>query len=52
MPARRHLAAQAMVEYLVVACMLVLAVSILAVFLYTFRENSGRILDLMASDYP
>jgi hypothetical protein len=43
---------QAMVEYMVVACMFVLAISVLAVFLYAFRENSGRILDLMASDYP
>lgn len=43
---------QAMVEYLVVACMFVLTISVLAVFLYAFRENSGRILDLLASDYP
>jgi hypothetical protein len=43
---------QAMVEYMVVACMLVLAISVLAVFLYAFRENSGRVLDLVASDYP
>jgi hypothetical protein len=41
-----------MVEYLVVVCMSVLALSDLAVLLYAFRENSGRILDLMASDYP
>lgn len=43
---------QAMVEYMVVACMFILAISVLAVFLYSFREDSGRILDLMASDYP
>ena len=43
---------QAMVEYIVVACMFVLAISVLAVFLYAFRENSGRILFLMASDWP
>jgi uncharacterized protein (UPF0333 family) len=49
---KRRKRGQAMVEYMVVACMLVLAVSVLAVFLYAFRENSGRILDLMASDYP
>ena len=54
MPAERKASGrgQAMIEYLVVACMFVLAVSALEVFLYAFRENSGRVLDLVASDYP
>ena len=43
---------QAMVEYLIVAATLILAVAVLAVFLFSFRENSSRVLDLVASDYP
>jgi hypothetical protein len=43
---------QAAVEYVILAGMMLAAVTILAVFLYTFRENSGRVLDLVASDYP
>jgi len=45
-------AGQAMIEYAITAGMLVLAVSILAVFLYAFREYGGRVLDLVASEYP
>jgi hypothetical protein len=37
---------------MIVAGMLVLSVTILAVFLYTFREHSGRVLDLVAFEYP
>jgi hypothetical protein len=43
---------QVMIEYLVVAAMLLATVSILAVLLYTFKEQSGRVLDLAASEYP
>lgn len=43
---------QAMVEYLAVSVMLIAAVAIMAVVLYTFRENSGRVLDLVAYEYP
>ena len=43
---------QTMVEYLVVAAMLTVMVSILALLFYVFKENGGRILDLAASDYP
>jgi hypothetical protein len=41
-----------MVEYIVVAAMLLAAVAILAVFLYAFRLNGGRVLDLVAFEYP
>ena len=41
-----------MIEYMIIAAMLVAAVSILAVFLYAFKEHSGRVLDLAASEYP
>lgn len=43
---------QALAEYMIVAGMLVAAVAIMSVFLYTFREYSGRVLDLVASEYP
>ena len=41
-----------MAEYAIMAGMLVLSAVILAVFLYTFRQYSGRVLDLVASEYP
>ena len=43
---------QVMVEYAIVTGMLLAAVAIFAVFLYTFREQAGRVLDLVASEYP
>ena len=43
---------QAMIEYVIVAGMLVSAAAILAVFLFTFRQQGGRILDLVASEFP
>jgi len=43
---------QALVEYVVTAGMLAAAVAILAVLLYAFREQSGRVLELVASEYP
>ncbi len=41
-----------MIEYLVVAVMLMASTAILTVFLYSFREFGGRVLDLVASEYP
>lgn len=43
---------QAATEYVVVAGMLLASVMILALLLYTFKEYGGRILDLVASEYP
>ncbi len=43
---------QAMVEFLVVAGMMMAAVAILMVFLGTFREYGTRVLDLVGSEYP
>jgi Flp pilus assembly pilin Flp len=43
---------QTMVEYIVIAAMLVLAVSIIAILLFAFRQQSGRVLNLVASEYP
>lgn len=45
-------AGQTLVEYVISAVVLVGLVSICAVFLYTFREYGGRILNLVASEYP
>ena len=43
---------QAMLEYVIVAGMLLATVGIMAVFLYSFKEQGGRVLDLAASEYP
>jgi len=48
----RRKAGQVMTEYMIIAVTLVLAVSILAVFLYTMKEHGGRVFDLVASEYP
>ena len=49
---RRGKRGQAMVEYTVTMAMILAAVAIMALFLYTFREYGGRVLDLVASEYP
>ena len=43
---------QAMTEYVLTAGILLASVVVLAVFLYTFKEYSGRVLELAASEYP
>ena len=43
---------QAMVEFVVVAGMLLATVAILMVFLGTFREYGTRVLNLVGSEYP
>lgn len=43
---------QAMVEYVLMAGIFILSVVVLSVFLYSFKEHSGRVLDLAAYDYP
>jgi Flp pilus assembly pilin Flp len=43
---------QAAVEYALTAGMLIIAITVLAVFLYAFKEHGGRVLDLAASEYP
>lgn len=49
---RRRKAGQAMVEYVVVTGLLLSTLLILAVFLYAFKEFGGRVLDLIAYEYP
>ena len=41
-----------MLEYVVLTVFVILTVSIMAVLLYTFKEQGGRVLDLAASEYP
>lgn len=41
-----------MLEYILVAGMLIATIGIMTVFLFTFRENSSRSLKLVASEYP
>ena len=43
---------QAMVEYVVITAILLATVAILAVFLYAFREQGDRVLELLGYDYP
>jgi hypothetical protein len=45
-------AGQAMIEYLVVAGVLLAAMTILALFLSTFQQYGDRVLNLVASEYP
>ena len=49
-PASRR--GQATVEYVIVAGMLIASLAILVVFLYSFKEYGGRVLDLAGSEYP
>ncbi len=41
-----------MVEYAVVTGIFLSLVIMLSLFLYTFREYGGRILELVASEFP
>ncbi len=43
---------QAMVEFMVVAGMILAALAILWVFLATFKEYGTRVLNLVGSEYP
>lgn len=43
---------QAMVEYIVMAGILLASLAILTLFLVTFQEYGYRIVDMVASDYP
>ncbi len=43
---------QVMAEYVIVAGILATVVVLLALMLYVFKEYGGRILDLLAADFP
>ena len=43
---------QTMVEYVLITAIMVLSLSILAMLMYVFKEQSARVLDLVSSEYP
>jgi hypothetical protein len=43
---------QTLTEFMVTAGVILASVVVLSLFLYTFKEYGGRILDLVALDYP
>jgi hypothetical protein len=49
---RKSKAGQAVMEYVIGTGMLLAVVVMLALFLYVFKEYGGRILELLASEYP
>lgn len=51
-PSRRSKGGQTLAEYAVATGVLLAVIAMAALFLYTFKEYGGRILDLVASEYP
>ncbi|MCL1888115.1 MAG: hypothetical protein FWF96_04525 [Kiritimatiellaeota bacterium] len=43
---------QAMTEYVIVMLAFILLGFVFAALLYTLRQNTSRVLDLVASEYP
>ncbi len=41
-----------MTEFVVVAASMLMLLVMLALFLYTYREYGGRVLNLVASEFP
>ncbi|MFW5870932.1 MAG: hypothetical protein ACOCVH_00430 [Verrucomicrobiota bacterium] len=41
-----------MVEYVIIAAIMVLSLTIMALFMYAFKEHGARVLDLVSSEYP
>ena len=48
----RRRCGQAMVEFVVLAGILMALVAVMALFLYAFKEYGGRVLDLVAAEFP
>lgn len=48
----RRKSGQAMVEFLITASVIITMVAILSVLLYAFRQQSGRVINLVASEFP
>ena len=49
---RRSRSGQTLIEYLVLTVMILASVAILSVFLFTFREQGDRVLQLVGYEYP
>ena len=45
-------AGQTTTEFAIMAAMLTISVVVMALFLWTFRQYGGRILGLVASEFP
>lgn len=41
-----------MIEYIITAAMLILSITVLSTLLYTFKQNSSRVMNLVGSEYP
>jgi hypothetical protein len=51
-PSIKRKGGQALLEFVVTAGLLLACVAMLALLLYTFKEHGGRVLGLIASEYP
>jgi Tfp pilus assembly protein PilV len=49
---RKRNQGQAMLEFVMMFVLFMGVLAMLSLFLYTFKEYGGRILDLVASEYP
>ncbi|MFW6151557.1 MAG: hypothetical protein ACOC6C_01125 [Verrucomicrobiota bacterium] len=49
---KRTKSGQTMVEYVIIAAIMVLSLTIMALFMYAFKEHGARVLDLVSSEYP
>jgi hypothetical protein len=45
-------AGQTMIEYVIIAAVLIAALSVAGVLIYALRSQSDRTLELVSSDYP
>jgi hypothetical protein len=52
LPCAQRRSGQTTTEFVIVAAMTTLSVVILALFLWTFRQYGGRMLELVASEFP
>lgn len=43
---------QAMIEYVIMTVLLLSTAVILSMFLYTYKQHSDRVVNLVASEYP
>ena len=51
-PMRRSRGGQAMLEYVIVFCVIASTIVALSFLLVALKENGARVLDLVASEYP
>ena len=49
---RQGYGGQTMIEFIIIAAMLIATVSIFSIFLYSIKKDSSRTLDLVSYEYP